>query len=232
MNLIQAIIGSAVEVDIPLPPPPLGTYPVPGSNYTTVFGTSAPLVVDVVSGYYEPSSVGASPNVGLWRKAYQGIAVTTSATMDPDFPASYTVAESLLDPEVGFGSQPDSATNYSMEWIGYFKPAVTGDFVFSANVDDIMYMWIGSNAVSGFTTTYPNWILENSSGSRGLTMTAGKYYPVRIRYSEYEGNNACDIRFALSGEPLLHNQLNAAIGQFYIDNSSASGAFPASGLIT
>jgi hypothetical protein len=231
MSIIQSIIGSAVEVNIPPPPPPPPVYPVPGSNYTTVFGTSAPLIVNPVSGYYEASSVGDNPQVGLWRRAYQGLAVSTGA-LDPNFPASYTLSESLLDPYVGFGSQADGATNYSMEWIGYFKPAVTGNFVFSANIDDYMYMWIGQNAVSGFTTTYPNYVLENSSGSNGLAMIAGLYYPVRIRYTEIGGANACDIRFALSGEPLLHNQLNASIGQFYVDGIVNNGAFPASGLIT
>ena len=83
------------------------------------------------------------------------------------------------------------AETTSYQWLGYFLPPTTGVYTFTTTSDDASYMWIGSEAVSGYTTT--NAIVKNG-GAHGATtvtsgnvqLTAGAYYPVRIQY----GNNA------------------------------------------
>jgi len=229
MSIIQtSIIGSAVEVYIPPPPP---QYPAPGSNYPANTGHSfQPSNGGVITGFYEAGSV-VEPVIGLWRRAYNGYAINQDGSLTATFPASFTVQESLIDQAVGFGAALDGASEYSMEWLGYFKPAQSGPFTFSAAIDDAMYLWIGENAVTGFTSN--NYVLLNSTaGSDALILTADKYYPVRMRYTEYFGGNQCSISYALTGQPFLNNLQNAAIGQFYTDANTTAGTFPASGLIT
>lgn len=222
MSIFQTLIGSAVGASAP----PL--YPVPGFGYPNAGGSiNATGVIDTISGYYEASSL-SNPVVGLWRRTYSGEAVG-SGTFDPAFPTGYSEQQSMLDPYVGFGNGTDVATEYTMEWKGYFKPAVTGDFVFSSTVDDYMFMWLGQTATTGYDVT--NYVLRNSMGSNRKTMTAGKYYPVLIRFSEHQGGNECSISFALNGEQLQNNQQNASIGQFYTDDVTNSGFFPGTGLI-
>lgn len=113
------------------------------------------------------------------------------------------------------------------------KPAQTGDFVFRMFVDDYAMMWIGNTAVSGFNAN--NAIIKANNadwGSLRYTLTADKYYPVRIIYSENQGGHNCAIWSGLNDTVMQHNAATASTGQFWHDQSSGFGTFPQSGLIT
>jgi len=217
-------------VYIPPPPPPVG-YPVPGFNYPLAGGTAIPTNAFPMAGYYEPSSI-TNPVVGLWRRTYNGTLLDGTNIGVETFPTGFAQVESQLDTYVGFGQGIDVSTYFTMEWKGYFRPETTADYTFTSNVDDYMFLWIGQNAVSGFNNQYGNYILQNSSGSDRIPMIAGKYYPVRMRYTELQGGHSCVIAFGISGYPMLNNLENGAIGQFYTDDNTSNGTFPASGLIT
>lgn len=231
MSLMQAIIGSAVTnegggVSWQYPPPG-NLYPVASGSLTG--GTLSGAIV----GHYETGSI-VAPNYGLYRRTYTGNAFNDgSYTNDPAFPASYTQVDETGDAAVGFASDADVAEIFTMEWIGYFKPAVSGDFVFQVAADDYFMMWIGEDAVSGFDNT--NMIIQASNttmGSLALPLTADRYYPVRMRLVEGTGFHNCTIWSGLSGVSLGHNSETAATGQFFYDTESVNGGYPASGLIT
>jgi hypothetical protein len=96
-----------------------------------------------------------------------------------------------------FGPYPDSlnitnyGTNITRVYRGYKYIYTTGDYRFSLSSDDGSYMWVGSNALNGYT-------IQNSYINHGglhaattvtggfLTLTAGLFYPIRIVY----GNSA------------------------------------------
>lgn len=229
MSLIQSIIGSVVGASAP---PPAWYYPPIGNHYPVITGISNGFTPAItVSGYYDQSSLSGAPNLGLWRKTYVGTAFDSNFGVDSNFPGSYTLAETTADPYVGFGNDSDVNVNFTMEWLGYFKPAQSGDFVFRMYVDDFAMAWIGSDAVSGFATN--NTILQannNDWPSNVVTLTAGRYYPVRIRYVENTGGHNCTIWTALNNTVGLNNAESGATGQFFYDGNTAGGAFP-SGLI-
>jgi hypothetical protein len=61
-------------------------------------------------------------------------------------------------------------------------------------------MWIGANALTGFTTTNAN---INNGGAHGsvevnvtVSMTAGIYYPVRIQFGEIGGGDVCEFNYS------------------------------------
>ena len=88
----------------------------------------------------------------------------------------------------GFVPGNSSMDSYSVQWLGYFKPDVTGTWTFFTNSDDCSYLWIGVNALSGYTTTNAT---INNSGIHGpievsgtATLTAGVYYPIRIQMGD------------------------------------------------
>lgn len=222
MSIIQSIIGSAVELAV-------SDYPRPGINYPTNYGNPGDMSGNnrTIIGYYEASSLNTiSP--GLYRRTYTGLALEGEGYMDPGFPTGWNEVETKIDPYVGFGNTPDVAQNFSMEWLGYFKPETSGDFVFATEVDDYGYVWIGQEAVTDFTTT--NAINQNSSISWTNTMVAGRYYPVRIRFTELSGNNEFALSFGLNNTNLVHNQ-QSTVGKFYRDINTNAGAFPGSGLV-
>lgn len=223
MSLHQAIIGSVVGSLAPT------TYPRPGLNYPSNVGNPGDMSNNnrTIVGYYNAGSLNTiSP--GLYRRTYTGVALGFDY-MDPAFPGDYTEVEAMSDSYVGFGDNGDIGTNFTMEWLGYFCPSTSGDFVFTTAVDDFAYLWIGEDAVSGFTTS--NAICQNYSTSWTNTMTSGRYYPVRIRFGEVEGNNQFALAFGLNDTILVNNK-QSTVGKFFRDINTNAGSFPASGLIT
>jgi hypothetical protein len=76
----------------------------------------------------------------------------------------------------------------SYEYLGYFKPSVSGAYTFGTATDDLGYLWIGANAVSGYTSGNANVTTTFSSGAiytGNIYLTAGTYYPIRYQF----GNN-------------------------------------------
>jgi len=226
MSLIQTIIGSAVGVSAPPTPP----YPPVGYGYPTTAASQTQSNTATVSGYYEASSI-SNPVVGLRRKLYDGVALSSDFQYIMSYPNSMTVIETVNDPYVGFSGWSDINTNFTFEWKGYFKPAVDGDFYFFMYTDDYSSMFIGQHA-DGLGTNYSALNLNNSNGyTDKIPMIAGRYYPVCILYSEVSGGANCTVMAGLNGQTLYHNQDSAAIGQFYYDDNIVAGNFPASGLI-
>jgi hypothetical protein len=81
----------------------------------------------------------------------------------------------------------NSWENYSIQWLGYFKPDATGTWTFRAVGDDRSIFWIGPNAVSGYTTS--NSLLYSNANpqvlEKTINLTANTYYPIRLQFSEY-----------------------------------------------
>lgn len=229
MSLIQSIIGSAVQVT------PALTYPTPGSNYPSGSQVLSSSTSSDAPAYYEwPQFISTNPINGLWRKTYEGMALDGSGNLDTNFPGSYTQVRSEIDTAVGFGYAADSATSYTMQWLGYFVPEQDGDFVFGVNsVDDYLTMWIGAPAVSGFNASN-NLFTGNggSSNSFKVPMISGRYYPVRIIYTEGSGGNECSIISGLNGATATNNNISERAGYFKTDDRTNVGAFPNTGLIT
>ena len=104
--------------------------------------------------------------------------------------------------------------DYSWQWLGYFKAPYTDDFVFRiANVDDAVDLWIGNNAVSGFTsqnrTTGGLYMADNPSDP--IPMVGGQYYPVRLQFSESGGAD----QFILEYSSSIESNISNFQGKFY-----------------
>ena len=109
--------------------------------------------------------------------------------------------------------------NYSVQWLGYFKPDVTGTWAFSTDSDDGSYLWVGSTATSGYTSSN---CLVNNSGYHAMqkiegtiSLTAGIYYPIRIQYGNSAYNNNMIVRFRnpvgserTDGTGFFYNKIN------------------------
>ena len=197
MAIVQAaIIGSAAGN------PPSG-YPIPGSGvYDVTFGDGS------LNGTpYNPgsgqSSVGNS-DTGFYRRSVNGEWYTGSySATDMTFFHGKTVKESIVDSFVSFGSQLDVNSYYSMYWLGYFQAPETGTYNISISSDDNSMVWIGSNAISGFTGS--NCVVTaGNTTANSLSLTGGQWYPIRIWYDEHGGNNSCQLFIGQTGY-ILHN---------------------------
>jgi hypothetical protein len=170
--------------------------------------------VEINTNYNERRSQYSTPvfYAGLWGKRVDGY-----FNDDVNFFAGRTVVESRAFQDLsGFSSYRDQ---YSWEFTGYFQPPYDGTYTIGMGSDDASYLWIGSIAVSGYTTGNP---LINNGGLHGyqtvvgqINLLAGVYYPIRIQFGENYG--ADSIAVAILGPQYMGLWGN---GYFFHDDTN------------
>ena len=145
-----------------------------------------------MAGFSGPISPRPAPGVvysaGLYRTTYTGYFADVVS-----FFATATATATLVQTTVIEEPVTDDGSNFSMQWLGYFLPSTTETYTLFLSSDDASYLWIGSNAISGFTTANAT---VNNGGTHGneersgtAALTAGVYYPIRIQYGEQSGGD-------------------------------------------
>ncbi len=138
---------------------------------------------------------------GLYKTTYSGYfndVVSFFATATPTTfganPATSVQTTDISEPGT------DDGSNFSCQWLGYFKPTTTETYTFYTSSDDASYMWIGANAQTGFTTgnaTVNNGGLHGNLEKFGsIALTAGVYYPVRIQFGEQGGGDVMTFSYS------------------------------------
>ena len=109
-----------------------------------------------------------------------------------------------------------STTTTSYQYIGYFLPSTTGIYSFGISSDDAGYLWIGAEAITGYTTNntaiaQPGLRGPSYSYSRNFLLKAGNYYPVRF----ITGNNAGGGGQALQWKQASGTYSNDGTGKYF-----------------
>ena len=201
---------------------PSGNFPTPVGSIGTVqfWGCTNTdeafrITVQIISGTTQASASAANDWLtannywtnrdpylaGLYKTTYSGyfndnvsfFATATPASVGGN-PATSVQTTSIFEP-----SQNDGE-NFSCQWLGYFKPTTTQTYTFFTSSDDASYVWVGSNAVSGFTTTNST---VNNGGLHGtieksgtIALTSGVYYPIRIQFGERNGGDVMTFNYS------------------------------------
>ena len=114
-----------------------------------------------------------------------------------------------------------------MEWKGYIQVPATGTYNFYAAVDDDCAVWIGNNALSVTNSNYDmqgsNKAMPGSTivNTNSRTMTAGKWYPIRIWMTEYSGGSKFQL-FAIKSTGETYNGSDLAFAY----NTATNGYNP------
>jgi hypothetical protein len=117
----------------------------------------------------------------------------------------YGTVNSIPDINTGTNSCISDLNEISVQWLGYFKPNVTSTtWQFRTTSDDCSYLWIGDNAITGFTIANSN---INNGGIHGdltvtstsLSLTQGVYYPLRIQYGQNSGSKSMRLEYSSNG---------------------------------
>jgi len=94
----------------------------------------------------------------------------------------------------------DDGSNFSCQWLGYFKPTTTETYTFYTSSDDASYVWVGNVARIGFAIENA---LVNNGGAHGdteasgsIALTAGSYYPIRIQFGEASGGDVLTFNYS------------------------------------
>lgn len=157
------------------------------------------------SGIIVGSGISITPdivyNAGLYKTTYAGYFNDVPSFFATATPTTYG-ANPATSVQTTTISEPSSSDgeNFSCQWLGYFKPTTTQTHTFYLSSDDASYMWIGSNAVSGFTTgnaTVNNGGLHGNTETNGTAaLTAGIYYPIRIQFGELSGGDVMTFSYS------------------------------------
>ena len=160
---------------------------------------------------------------GLYKTTYSGyhnenpsfFATATPTTFGSN-PATSVQTTSITEPS------SDDGSSFSVQWLGYFKPTTTQTYTLYISSDDGSYLWIGANALSGFTTANAN---INNGGAHGnqesygtVSLTAGTYYPIRMQFGEIGGGDVFTFNYST---PTISKTTNVTGLVFY--NSSTNG---------
>ena len=168
-------------------------YATPNFNFTTTTTSTSTTSTT--------STTTAGYTAGLYKRTYSGyfadsvsfFATATQTTFGTN-PGASVQTTAISE------AASDDGTNFSCQWLGYFKPTTTETYTFYTSSDDASYMWIGANAVTGFTAGNAT---VNNGGAHGNTersgtaaLTAGTYYPVRIQFGEQGGGDVLTFNYA------------------------------------
>ena len=145
-----------------------------------------------IASFAGPISPRPAPGIvyaaGLYRTRYTGYFADSVIWF-----ATATAEATAVQTTVIEEPSSEDGNSFSMQWLGYFRPTTTETYTFYLNSDDASYLWIGNNAVSGFSTanaTINNGGLHGAVEVSGTaSLAAGVYYPVRIQYGENGGGD-------------------------------------------
>ena len=132
---------------------------------------------------------------GLFRTKYSGYFNDVVSWFATATATATTVQTTVIeDPNT------DDGETFSEQWLGYFVPTTTETYTFYLSSDDASYLWIGNNAVSGFSTANAT---VNNGGLHGVvevsgtaSLTAGVYYPIRIQFGENTGGDVLTFNYS------------------------------------
>ena len=197
-------------------------YPVPGSGTFRSAATALNGVTFANKGTpYAPGgyvTTVANSRSGLRRTKYDGnfcaTSGTTSDAWDYNFFSTATRIKAIADTSVSWGQQTDGAGtgehNFSCEWLGYVQAPASGNFNLFAESDDHIGVWIGTAAINAPSDATKSLAANNktlpaaASGTLGeainlnsVTLVSGKWYPIRIWFSEFTGG--CKAQFYMQG---------------------------------
>jgi hypothetical protein len=93
------------------------------------------------------------------------------------------------------------AENTTVLYTGYLLGTYTGNWTFTLTSDDGAYLWIGANAVSGYTTGNANAVSTyNTTGTVTVAITDGEYYPIRLLYGNGPAGGGLNLTYAHTGQ--------------------------------
>lgn len=135
-----------------------------------------------------------------------------------------------------YNSPSFQSNGWALDHKGYLFASQSGNYTFQAqNPDDIVMVWLGTNAYSGWNNNTGNWILRSCYGNGETTATQsldqGQYYPLRVLFANAQGAYALKFNVTAPDGTQFISQTGAT-SLFLVQNScdnTTAPAFPAWG---
>jgi hypothetical protein len=157
------------------------------------------------TGDNDTNNVVDNPNVGIFTLTpgviQPGIRKVTYSGYHNDNVAFTNTATATASTTANNFTIASIAENTTVLYTGYLLATYTGDWTFTLTSDDSSYLWIGANAVSGYTNVNQNVFANyNTVGTVTVSMTAGEYYPIRLLYGNGPETGNLALTYAHTGQ--------------------------------
>jgi GLEYA domain len=158
------------------------------------------------------ASVGLSVDSGNYVAGFTKTTYSGYHGEDPAFSDSGTITATTVTSTVNIPSESTTTTEL---YIGYILADYTGTWTFALTSDDGGYLWIGDNAISGYTTGNA---FINNGGEHGsvtvsssISLTAGQYYPIRLLSGNNGGPGTLNLTYAHTGRSATNDFTGIAV---------------------
>ncbi len=152
---------------------------------------------------YDDNTVVDNPNdtltltPGVIRTGVKKVTYSGYHDEDVAFTDTATVTANETANNFIVASPPENTT---VLYTGYLLGTYTGDWTFTLTGDDSSYLWIGTNAVSGYTTGNATFANYATTGTLTVAITAGEYYPIRLLYGNGPSGGYLNLTYAHTGQ--------------------------------
>jgi hypothetical protein len=174
-----------------------GSYPVMGSGeYNTTAGNAGAATNPVDPGGAVESFNNFAVNWPYYIKDGEFLSNTTFFN---------GVGITGVDSYGGFGQQSLSKDNYAIQWVGYILIPTTGNYRIALSADDLLYFWIGTNALPGnfnFNNVHHS-VNNNTQYGTDLALTGSRWYPIRMWFQEWSGAERAQVFLGLENSTML-----------------------------
>ena len=123
----------------------------------------------------------STPNLlpGLYRTTYAGYYEGDATWFDAHTPIESISVDNfnLYDGDI-----------FSSQWLGYFQAPHTATYTFYRSSDDASSMWLGANAITGYTD------LNQFEGT--IALTEGELVPIRLQYGNAGGPKSLNFSWS------------------------------------
>lgn len=182
----------------------IGTNKVPhtysrGHTIATINETTAVceriVTIDTYGG--EGLSTSAVFSAGWCRTHYTG-AAGSAQSFD-----TLPIYDQRIDAGGNFSFSEGWVSGYSIQWTGFLLAAHgTGNYTFTASVDDLFAVWIGDRAVSGYDWGNATLVARlKQAASASVRLESGKLYPIRIQFVQTGGPGSYYFTWAPPADP-------------------------------
>jgi hypothetical protein len=158
---------------------------------------------------YSTNSIVDNPNAGGLLQGRPWVALTNGGVYQysysgywnevPNFFTTNTSTSNKVASNFTIASEPTAKS----EWLlGYIKPNYTGTWTFSMYSDDYGLLWIGTNAIAGYTTTNALIVANVNTVTATINLVADSYYPIMIMYGNNSGPGSLQLQYSHTGQSL------------------------------
>jgi hypothetical protein len=105
----------------------------------------------------------------------------------------------------GFGRQSLNKDFYAIQWVGYIFIPTTGNYRIFLDADDLLYVWIGTNALAGnfnFGNVHHT-VDNNTQYGPDLALMGNRWYPMRMWFQEWSGAEKAQVFLGLENSTML-----------------------------